>query len=190
MSTVEQTIAVFGRLAEHKFVVGTTYTADHDSPFSLWIMCQWARRLLAVHPQWEPIFGGGTSVTREEFGRRLRDLPFKYPITTSNRAVEAPAHIAAALGLAAGSISSALGAICETSDGIVATRAAVQRHFDHLAIEDSTIDQCFALLGGVHGAALTRGTFETRILQLAMENVEIESDPVIQWEWWLKPMTN
>ena len=64
----------------------------------------------------------------------------------------------------------------------------MQAYFDRLAIEDSTIDRCFVLLGGVDGAALTRGTFETRILQLAMENEDIESDPVIQWEWWLKPM--
>jgi hypothetical protein len=187
---MEQVLAVFGRLADHRFVLGTTYAADADSPFSLWINCIWSRRLKNDRPQWkEPLFAGGESVSRDDFGSRLRAMPFKYPISTNNRAVEPPAQVASALGMAEGTASSALGSICEDSPSIRQARASVQAHFDRLEIDEETVDRVFALLGGRGGGDLTLSTLETRVLELAMENPDIESDPVVFWEFWLAALT-
>ena len=132
---------------------------------------------------------GGESVSREDFGRRLRAMPFKYPIGGNNRAVEPPAQVASALGMAEGTASSALGSICEDSPSIRQARASVQAHFDRLEIDEETVDRVFALLGGRGRGDLTLSTLETRVLELAMENADIESDPVVFWEFWLAALT-
>ena len=178
---IAHALAIFGRLADHRAVCGCTYTADTDMDFSLWMNCRWSRRLKNEHPQWLPLFGGNDSdcygedvVTRADFGSRLRCMPFKYPLAASNRPVPVPADVRSAM--------------TPLEDDELAgmrwserARKTVQQWFDAVPLPDDDIDDVFELMGG-KGGQLRRMTFETRILELANENFDLESDPVLEWD--------
>eukprot|EP00937_MAST-01D_sp_MAST-1D-sp2_P007738 g7738.t1 len=172
-----QAIALFGRLADHRAVCGCTYEMDTDVPHSLWINNRWSRRLKNNHPQWLPLFASGTAATRTEFAARLRSLPFKYPLAANNLRVPLCATARAALGPAA----------TEGADEprwSPSLRATVQQHFAQVALSDAIVDRAWALLGGGRGkdGVLERMAFETRVLEMANLNFDLESDPVLEYD--------
>ena len=150
--------------------------------FSLWMNCRWSRRLKNEHPQWLPLFGGGDDdcygedvVTRADFGSRLRSMPFKYPLAASNRPVPVPADIRSAMA----PLEDAELASLRWS---ARARETVQLWFEALPpLPDDDVDDVFALMGGKSGK-LRRMAFETAILELANENFDLESDPVLEWD--------
>ena len=101
----------------------------------------------------------------------MRALPFKYPMDKTNAPAPLPADVAPRTS------SRDLG-----DDDVL---AAVHAWFAATPPSDDALDLVYETMGGADGG-LSRSTFETRSHEVAiLENPDIESDPVLEWDGFL-----